>query len=287
MAHVWRDCGFFKFCKMKESRGKRENSDNPMQSEVSGHIGGKGNRHCRKCEVGGTQKEKSTNEGYHALFEAGSPRMKEKIITELEKQVKLACSGVVKPIKDLQTQTGFDSSTVPWQHSAAFLSNPRCHIIALELRERVVAAAQPDYLLATTTTLRTRVYCAGARSVAVKMPDRCSSHPNAAGYLTAKAKSRTPWHLEAEPTRCARAQTRTTSGTRRDSAHSLPSRFPLVERRASRDASVLVNDTHVSPPPLPRPSDLLGIYHQQSHLNTACDANSAPANLRCMQDNGR
>jgi hypothetical protein len=32
--------------------------------------------------------------------------MKQKIIAELEKQAKLACSGVVKPIKDLQTQTG-------------------------------------------------------------------------------------------------------------------------------------------------------------------------------------
>jgi hypothetical protein len=49
-------------------------SDNPMQSEVSEHIGGKGNRFCRKCEVGhpvgGMQKDKSTDEGYQALFEA-------------------------------------------------------------------------------------------------------------------------------------------------------------------------------------------------------------------------
>ncbi|KAJ6579420.1 hypothetical protein B0H10DRAFT_1835571 [Mycena sp. CBHHK59/15] len=88
-------------------------SDNPMQSEVSGHIGGKGNRFCRKCEVGGTQKEKSTNEGYHALFEARIEY--EKIMAELENQVKLACSGVAKHIKDSQTQTGIkDMYTQYW-----------------------------------------------------------------------------------------------------------------------------------------------------------------------------
>ncbi|KAJ6588551.1 hypothetical protein B0H19DRAFT_1013424 [Mycena capillaripes] len=81
-------------------------SDNPMQSEISAHIGGKGNCFCRKCQVGGTQKEKATNEGYHALFEAGVLRTKEQIIQELEKQVKLACSGVIQPVKDLQTKTG-------------------------------------------------------------------------------------------------------------------------------------------------------------------------------------
>ncbi|KAJ7635602.1 hypothetical protein DFH06DRAFT_1336620 [Mycena polygramma] len=71
-------------------------SDNPMQSEVSGHIGGKGNRFCRKCE-------------------AGVPRTKQKIMDELQKQVKLACSGVAKPIKDSQTQTGVkDMYTQHW-----------------------------------------------------------------------------------------------------------------------------------------------------------------------------
>jgi hypothetical protein len=93
-----------------------------MQSEISSHIGGKGNCFCRKCRVGRTQKEKATDDGYHALFEvfifsnidprlkypdkAGVPRTKEYIILELEKQVKLMCSGVIKPVKDLQTATG-------------------------------------------------------------------------------------------------------------------------------------------------------------------------------------
>ncbi|KAJ7277334.1 hypothetical protein C8J57DRAFT_1060971, partial [Mycena rebaudengoi] len=90
-------------------------SDNPMQSEVSAHIGGKGNRFCRKCEVGGTQAEKATNEGYHALFEAGIPRTKEKILAELERQVKLACTGVAKHVKESQTETGVkDMYTQYW-----------------------------------------------------------------------------------------------------------------------------------------------------------------------------
>ncbi|KAJ7221179.1 hypothetical protein C8J57DRAFT_1594096 [Mycena rebaudengoi] len=90
-------------------------SDNPMQSEVSAHIGGKGNCFCQKCQVGGTQKEKATDEGYHKLFEAGAPRTKELILEELEKQVKLTCSGVIKHVKDSQTNTGVkDAFTQFW-----------------------------------------------------------------------------------------------------------------------------------------------------------------------------
>ncbi|KAJ7206206.1 hypothetical protein C8J57DRAFT_1258525 [Mycena rebaudengoi] len=90
-------------------------SVNPMQSEVSAHIGGKGNHFCRKCDVGGTQKEKALNEGYHTLFEAGVPRTKEQIPVELEHQVKLACSGVIKHVKESQMNTGVkDTYTQFW-----------------------------------------------------------------------------------------------------------------------------------------------------------------------------
>ncbi|KAJ7874504.1 hypothetical protein B0H14DRAFT_3106735 [Mycena olivaceomarginata] len=77
-----------------------------MQSEICGHIGGKGNKFCRKCHVGGTQVEKTTSEGYHALFEPGELRTKEHTLAELKKQVELACGGVSKRVQELQTQTG-------------------------------------------------------------------------------------------------------------------------------------------------------------------------------------
>ncbi|KAJ7653590.1 hypothetical protein DFH06DRAFT_1417140 [Mycena polygramma] len=90
-------------------------SDNPMQSEISGHIGPKGNYGCRKCEAGGCDKDKETDECFHSLFYPGIPRDKDKILTSLQKQVKLACAGVAQPIKNMQRDSGIkDAYTQHW-----------------------------------------------------------------------------------------------------------------------------------------------------------------------------
>ncbi|KAF7351786.1 hypothetical protein MSAN_01612000 [Mycena sanguinolenta] len=81
-------------------------TDNPMQSEICGHIGGKGNKFCRKCHVGGTQEQKTSPDGCHALFEPGDLRTTENTLSELKKRVELACGGVAKRVQELQTQSG-------------------------------------------------------------------------------------------------------------------------------------------------------------------------------------
>ncbi|KAJ7350839.1 hypothetical protein DFH08DRAFT_806816 [Mycena albidolilacea] len=50
--------------------------------------------------------EKTTSEGYHALIEPGEFPTKEHTLTELKKQVELACGGMSKRVQELQTQTG-------------------------------------------------------------------------------------------------------------------------------------------------------------------------------------
>ncbi|KAJ7760815.1 hypothetical protein DFH07DRAFT_771608 [Mycena maculata] len=87
-----------------------DSSDNPMQSEVCSHIGDKGNLPCRKCEVGGNQLAKQSNEGYHAFFSTGTQRSKGKVLDIVRQQLHLACQGVSSHVETNQTETGIKDS---------------------------------------------------------------------------------------------------------------------------------------------------------------------------------
>ncbi|KAG2004503.1 hypothetical protein CC2G_003056 [Coprinopsis cinerea AmutBmut pab1-1] len=79
-------------------------ADNPQQAE-SCSCGGLGSNHnCRYDTTGGTKSAKESNEGYHSLFQPGTPRTPENTRNEIERQIKTACSGVDP--RDLQTETG-------------------------------------------------------------------------------------------------------------------------------------------------------------------------------------
>ncbi|KAJ7197752.1 hypothetical protein GGX14DRAFT_573901 [Mycena pura] len=83
-----------------------DSSDNPMQSEICSHIGDKGNFPCRKCEVGGLQTHKQSDDGYHAFFSEGPQRNKDKVIAAIKLQLQLACRGVQARVEENQTDTG-------------------------------------------------------------------------------------------------------------------------------------------------------------------------------------
>ncbi|KAJ7302771.1 hypothetical protein DFH08DRAFT_826366 [Mycena albidolilacea] len=90
-------------------------SDNPMGSEMTAHIGAKGNYFCRKCKVGGCGEHKRTDAGFHSMFEEGAPRSAAETLEELHKQVELACLGVKAPVEARQTDTGVkDAYTNYW-----------------------------------------------------------------------------------------------------------------------------------------------------------------------------
>ncbi|KAF7969711.1 hypothetical protein HWV62_22016 [Athelia sp. TMB] len=90
-------------------------ADNPMANEICGHMIGRANLPCRKCNVGGTHREKESDEVYHSMFTAGEPRTKGETLAEVVSQVELACLGVASHVETRQTASGVkDAYTQPW-----------------------------------------------------------------------------------------------------------------------------------------------------------------------------
>ncbi|KAL0568972.1 hypothetical protein V5O48_013001 [Marasmius crinis-equi] len=87
-------------------------SDNPMQAEECSHGGLSCNYFCRMCDVGGTQEEKRSDEGFLALFKAGTERTPEKTASLIHKQLKLsALHGATDKLQKHKATTGVSDST--------------------------------------------------------------------------------------------------------------------------------------------------------------------------------
>ncbi|KAJ7483056.1 hypothetical protein B0H11DRAFT_2279874 [Mycena galericulata] len=90
-------------------------SDNPMQAEICSCMGATANYSCRKCKAGGTQEDKASNEGYHAMFAAGEFRTLETVFETVRYQIQLACEGNEADLKKSYTATGIkDKYTEYW-----------------------------------------------------------------------------------------------------------------------------------------------------------------------------
>ncbi|KAK0463305.1 hypothetical protein IW261DRAFT_1554190 [Armillaria novae-zelandiae] len=93
----------------------RDGGHNCHQSEEACHMGGNANHPCRKCKIGGTAKEKETDEMYDQFYLPGEPRNAKEIRQHLEEQILQAMYGVDKDVSTMQTNTGTkDKVTQCW-----------------------------------------------------------------------------------------------------------------------------------------------------------------------------
>ncbi|KAH9828833.1 uncharacterized protein C8Q71DRAFT_863689 [Rhodofomes roseus] len=83
-------------------------ADNPQQSESCSHIGLHGNFWCRGCKLGGSEKERETDQNYDAHFEVNPSNLRTSTETreEILTQIRLAALGVKKDVTQRQTDTG-------------------------------------------------------------------------------------------------------------------------------------------------------------------------------------
>ncbi|KAH9922979.1 uncharacterized protein B0H18DRAFT_878929, partial [Fomitopsis serialis] len=81
-------------------------ADNPQQSENCSHIGLHGNMWCRRCKLGGSEKERETDQNYHAHFDPNNLRTAQQTRDDVLTQIRLAALGVKKDVTQRQTETG-------------------------------------------------------------------------------------------------------------------------------------------------------------------------------------
>lgn len=84
-------------------------ADNPMASEITHHVGGRGNFPCRKCLVGGNQSYKESV-GYNSLFHAGDPRsLFQTRVAVMKEAVAVACKFSSNAMQKLAREAGVKS----------------------------------------------------------------------------------------------------------------------------------------------------------------------------------
>ncbi|OJT10831.1 hypothetical protein TRAPUB_12643 [Trametes pubescens] len=81
-------------------------ADNPQQSASCSHVGLHGNHPCRRCEFGGTELERETDEGYETHFSPGTPRTAAQTLSAIRAQLRAAALGVAKTVAEMQTISG-------------------------------------------------------------------------------------------------------------------------------------------------------------------------------------
>ncbi|KAK7463484.1 hypothetical protein VKT23_006832 [Stygiomarasmius scandens] len=90
-------------------------ADNPQQSEECSHIGHHGSYPCRICHVGGPYTVKESDDGYHAMYNVGTPRSANETRESLRNQLTLASRGVASHVEAAQTESGVtDKITQQW-----------------------------------------------------------------------------------------------------------------------------------------------------------------------------
>ncbi|KAI0364661.1 hypothetical protein BV20DRAFT_955717, partial [Pilatotrama ljubarskyi] len=85
-------------------------ADNPQQSASCSHLGLHGNYPCRRCQFGGTERERETDEGYERHFSPGSPRTPTATLEAIRAQFHAAALGVASTVSNLQTSSGVKDS---------------------------------------------------------------------------------------------------------------------------------------------------------------------------------